>query len=174
MSASSPARHAARVALATLALIASIGVLVWTRGAGDEARELLGFRFDRPGRHPGDAIGVAATNLRLVAAALVAAWSLRICPRLRLPLDITLAAVLALNTVAAGVALGAYGPRLLGAVAPHGPVELAGFALAGGAYLAARAGQPGAGRLALAAGGAVVLVAAGAALETYLQIGADR
>jgi hypothetical protein len=174
VSASSLARHAARVALATLALIASIGVLVRTLGAGDEARELLGFRFDRPGRHPRDAIGVAATNLRLVAAALVAAWSLRICPRLRPPLDITLAAVLALNTVPAGVALGAYGSRLLGALALHGPVELAAFALAGGAYLAARAGEPGAVRLALAAGGAVVLVAAGAALETYVQIVGDR
>jgi hypothetical protein len=174
VSASSLARHAARAAVAMLALIAGIGVFVWALGAGDEARELLGFRFDRPARHPCDAIGVAATNLRLVAAALVAAWGVRICPRLRLPLDITLAAVLALNTVAAGVALGAYGSRLLGAVAPHGPVELAGFALAGGAYLAARAGEPGAGRLARAAGGAVVLVAAGAALETYVQIGADR
>jgi hypothetical protein len=135
---------------------------------------LLGFGFESPSRDAGDAIGVTATNLRLVAAPLVAAWGVRICPRLRPPLDITLAAVLALNVIAAGVALGAYGPRLLGAVAVHAPLELAGFALAGGAYLAARTGQPAASHPAVTAGGAAVLVAAGAALETYVQIGADR
>jgi putative Mn2+ efflux pump MntP len=94
--------------------------------------------------------------------------------RLRRPLDVTLALVLLLNTTAVGIALGAYGSRLLASVALHGPLELAAFSLAGGAYLAARAGELGAGRLAIAAGLAVVLVAAGAVAETYVQIGAAR
>ena len=168
-----PAR-ATRVALVALALIAATALLVAALGAGHRARELLGLRFAGPGGRPGDALQVATTNLRLAGAALIAAWAVRGRPQLRRPLDLTLAALGALNVATTGVALGAYGDRLLGPVALHAPLELGAFAVAGGAYLAARAGQPGAGRLAIATGGAVVLVAAGAALETYVQIGADR
>jgi hypothetical protein len=166
--------RAARVALAALAVIAATALLVSTSGADHRARDLLGLRFAGPGGHPADALQIAATNLRLVAAALIAAWAVRGRPQLRWPLDATLAVVAALNVAAAGLALGAYGDRLLASVALHSPLELAAFSLAGGAYLAARAGEFGAGRLAVAAGMAVVLVAAGAALETYVEIGAGR
>lgn len=168
------AGHAWRVALATLALSAATALTAWLVGDGDELREQLRFRFDGPTREPRDALESAATNTRLAAAALVAAWVVGTNRRLRPPLDLTLALVLLLNTTAVGIALGAHGSRLLIEVAPHGPLELAAFSLAGGAYLAARAGGLGAGRLAVAAGVAVALVAAGAAVETYVQIGADR
>jgi hypothetical protein len=168
------ASHAGRVALVMLGLSAATALLVWVIGNGDETRQQLGFPFDGPTHQTRDALESAATNGRLAAAALLAAWIVGSHRRLRLPLDVTLALVLVLNTTALGMALGAYGSRLLADIALHGPLELAAFSLAGGAYLAARAGGLGAGRLAVAAGGAVVLVAAGAALETYVQIGADR
>jgi hypothetical protein len=168
-----PAR-ATRVALFALALIAATALLVAAAGAGDRARELLGLRFAGPSGRPGDALQVATANLRLAAAALIAAWAVQGRPQLRRPLDLTLAAVGTLNAVTMGIALGAYGDRLLGPVAMHAPLELGAFAVAGGAYLAARAGELGGGGLAIAAGVALVLVATGAAVETYVQIGADR
>ena len=54
-------------------------------------------------------------------------------------LDVLLGGLLALNAGLLGVAFGGYGGRLLAAVWLHGPLELAAFSLAGGAYLAARA-----------------------------------
>ncbi len=165
-------RHAARVALATLALTISTALLVWALGAGHYARQLLGFPFDPPARRPGEALEIAATNLRLVAASLLAALVVRVRPQLRRLFDITLVVVLALNTATVGVALGAYGTRLLGALVLHGPLELAAFALAGSAYLAARAGELSIGRLPGVAVVAVALVGAGAVVETYVQIGA--
>jgi hypothetical protein len=168
------APHAARVALVAIALIAGTALLVRALGADDRTHALLGLRFAGPGGNRADALQAAGTNLRLAAAALIAAWAVRGRPRLRLALDATLAVVAALNLATMGLALGAYGSRLLASVALHGPLELAAFSLAGGAYLAARAGELGAGRLAIAAGVAVVLVAAGAVAETYVQIGAAR
>ena len=167
------AHEACRVALATLALASATAFVVWVVGNGDELREQLGFRFDGPTRQTRDALESAASNGRLAAAQLLAAWVVASHRRLRRPLDVTLALVLLLNTTAVGIALGAYGSRLLASVALHGPLELAAFSLAGGAYLAARVGELGAGRLAIAAGVAVVLVAAGAVGETYVRIGGD-
>jgi hypothetical protein len=165
--------RATRVALVALALIAATALLVAAAGAGNRVRELMGLRFAGPSGRPADALHAATTNLRLAATALIAAWAVRGRPQLRRPLDVTLAAVGALNVATMGVALGAYGDRLLGPVAMHAPLELGAFAVGGGAYLAARAGELGAGRLAIAAGVAVVLVAAGAVAETYVQIGGD-
>jgi hypothetical protein len=167
-------RHAGRVAVCALALTAAAAVLVRAFGAEADARELLGFRFDPPAGQPGEALRVATTNLRFVAAALVAAWAVTSRPRLRLPFDITLALVLALNVGAAGLAVGAYGTRALHAVAAHGPLELAAFALAGGAYLAAREGQLPSHGLIQAAAAALALAALGAAVEAYVQIGDAR
>jgi hypothetical protein len=140
--------------------------------ADHQARRLLGFDFDPPARRPGQTIEIAATNLRLVAAALLAALVVRGRPQLRRPLDATLAALLALNTATLGVALGAYGPRLVGALAPHAPLELAAFSLGGGVYLAARGAHISTGALIAVAAVAVTLVAAGAIVETYVRIGA--
>jgi hypothetical protein len=167
-------RHAVRVAVCALGLTAATAVLVRALGADPAARELLGFRFDPPARQPGEALRVAATNLRLVAAGLVAAWAVTSRPRLRLPFDITLALLLALNVGAVGLAVGAYGTRAVHAVALHGPLELAAFALAGGAYLAAREGQLPSHDLIQAVVLVLALVALGAAVEAYVQLGDTR
>jgi hypothetical protein len=92
------------------------------------------------------ALAILAANLRVAAlvfamAAVVrlghraggdARWFRRVCDALAL----TPAAV---NAAVLGVSFGAYGPRMLAATLPHGPVELAAFARAGALYLRARA-----------------------------------
>jgi hypothetical protein len=166
--------QATRVALVTLALIAATALLVAAAGAGDRARELIGLRFAGPSGRPADALQVATTNLRLAASALIAAWAVRGRPQLRRPLDVTLAIVGGLNAATMGVALGAYDDRLLGSIALHAPLELGALAVAGGAYLDGRDGMLPTGALAAAAAAAVGLIAVGAVLETYVQIGGDR
>jgi len=56
--------------------------------------------------------------------------------------DVVLVALLAVNAARIGAAAGAYGLPLLDYLIPHGPLELAGFALAGTPYLNARQGTP--------------------------------
>jgi hypothetical protein len=166
--------RATRVALVALALIAATALLVAAAGAGNRVRELMGLRFAGPSGRPADALHAATTNLRLAATALIAAWAVRGRPQLRRPLDVTLAVVGALNAATMGVALGAYGHRLLGSVALHAPFELGAFAVAGGAYLAGRDGGLPAAALPAAAAAAVGLIAVGAVLEIYVQLGGDR
>lgn len=165
------AHNVARVALAMLALTGGAALMVWAFGASAHVRHRLGFRFDPPAGRAGEAVQIAATNLRLVAASLLAAVVVRRLHELRRPLDVTLAAVLALNTGALGLALGAYGSRLVEAVALHAPLELAALALASGAYMTACAGDLTVAALAAVAVVAAALVAGAAVAETYVQIG---
>lgn len=168
------AHHAGRVALATIALAVGVGLLVPALGASGQVQRLLGFAFDAPPREPRAAVDVAVGNLRLVAAGFVAALTIGLRPQLRPPLDVTLAAVTALNAAALGIASGAYGPQLLEALALHAPLELGAFAVAGGTYLAARQGAVTATAFTVAALAAVVLMLTAAVLETYVQIGYGR
>jgi hypothetical protein len=116
-------RSAGGVVAVTVALAGAVALLVRAFGADADARELLAFRFDPPGRRPGEALDVAATNLRFVVAALLAARAVTSRPRLRLPFDITLTLVLAINAAAVGITLGAYGTRTLRAIAAHWPLD---------------------------------------------------
>lgn len=163
--------NVARVTLAMLVLTAGTALMVSAFGVSAYVRYRLGFTFDPPARRPSEAVEIAATNLRLVAALLLAAFVVRGLPELRRPLDATLVAVLALNTAALGLALGAYGSRLVNAVALHAPLELAALALSVGGYLTARAGDLTVAPFAAVTVVAVTLVAAGAVVETYVQIG---
>jgi hypothetical protein len=165
-------RHAAAVVAAALALTGAVALLTRALGTGG-ARELLGLPFAPPAREPGEALQAAATNGRYVATPLVAAWAVTSTPCPRFPFDVTLALVFVLNVGAVGVALGAYGTRALHAIAAHWPLELAAFALAGGAYLAARRGGLRLGSLAAAAAACAVLLSAAAVVETYVRIGGD-
>jgi len=168
------ARHAVRAALAQLALSGATALITWALGAEATASRLLGLRFEEPARNPRAALDVVATNLRLVAACLAAACAVRLRPQLEPPLDAILGGLLALNAIVIGLAAAGYGGRLLASLAAHGPAELAGFAAAGGAYLAARTGELSTAELASVAAAAVALIAAAAALETYVAIGGER
>ena len=167
-------RQAAQVAVAALALAAATALLVGALGQRAAARGLLGLRFDEPAREPRAALEVAATNLRLLAACLIAAAAVRLRSQLRPLLDGILGGLLAVNAIVIGLAAAGYGERLLASLAAHGPPELAAFALAGGGYLAARAGELSTGGFAAVAAAAVALIAVAAVLETYVQLGGTR
>jgi hypothetical protein len=79
---------------------------------------------------------------------------------------------LGFNAGAIGLALGAYGTRLMEAIVLHGTLELAAFALAGGAYLRARRGALGPCALLGAGAASFVLLAAAALVEAWVAPGA--
>jgi hypothetical protein len=165
------AGDALRFAFGTLGLIVALALLVRAVGAAPPVRALLGFRFDAPPREPGEALALAATNLRLAAAALLAAALVQTRPDLRMVLDATLGGLLAFNIAGAASALGAYGTRLLIDVGAHAALELLAFSLAGGVYFAARRRELDGRRLAGAAACCAWLLAGAALVETYLQLG---
>jgi hypothetical protein len=164
-------RRACRLAVAATVLSCATALAVSALGGGEAARELLAFRFEPPPREPAEALRVAATNARLAAAALLAACAVSARPQLRPPFDLTLSVLLAFNAGLVGLAGAAYGARLVAEAALHAPLELAGFAAAGGAYLAARAGELSARGVAGAGAAATSLVVTGAVVETYFRIG---
>jgi hypothetical protein len=164
--------RSALTAASLLAAIAAVAVTVRLAGATPAARSALAFEFSRPPARPGEALAVAAGNGRLVGAVVLAALLVGLRPAIRPTLDLVIGALAGLNATTAGIALAAYGTRLLKAVATHAPLELAGFAVAGGAYLSARRHPLDGGQLIAAAAASSLLVAAAAVLETYVQIGA--
>jgi hypothetical protein len=168
------AGRSALTAARLVAAIAAVAVTVRLAGAASAARSALAFEFSRPPARPGDALAVAAGNLRLIGGVLLAALLVGRRPAIRPALDLVVGALAGLNATTAGVALAAYGTRLLEAVAAHGPLELAAFAVAGGAYLSARRHPLDRGQLIAAAASSSLLLAAAAVLETYVQIGGGR
>lgn len=167
-------RRAGALAVAALLAGAAVAVAVWLLGAGAQARELLELDFVGPDPALAVALNTAATNLRLAAAVLLAAYARSRWPWLRPAVDPLMLLLLAVNCLLLGVAAGGYGHRLLATLALHGPPELAGFALAGAAYLAARAQQLTLPNLCATAAGAAALLLAAAWVETYVSLGGTR
>jgi hypothetical protein len=166
--------RSARAAAWLLAAIAAVAVAARLAGLTSAARSCLAFEFSRPPATAGEALTVAGGNLRLAGAVLFAAYLTGPRPAIRPVLDVVVGSLAALNATAAGVALAAYGSRLLEAVAAHAPLELAGYAVAGGAYLRARRGQLDGHQWAAAAATCTGLLAGAAVVETYVQIGGER
>lgn len=161
-----------RVGAAACALCAAVALGVALAGQRDTARTELAFGFPTAPRELAHAAAIAAHNARYAAAVLIACLAVGWAPTLRVVLDAALAALLGFNATLIGVALGAYGLRLAQAIAVHGTLELAAFALVGGAYLRARSGELGWGELTLAAAGSLLLVAAAGLLEAWVAPGA--
>ncbi len=169
-------------AVAAVIAAATVAVAVAVRlTAAEPTRLLLDFPFAGLAARPESALGILATNLRLLLAALAATlivqspWCApRVGRRSALgllvvsTLDTLVSLQTAFNTVFAGAALGAYGSRMATAMLPHGPLELAAFALALALYLQARHGPLPTRRLVAVAAGCAALLAIAAALETYL------
>jgi hypothetical protein len=163
----------ALVAAALLAAIAAAAVAVRALGLAASARDWLGFDFVPPRASAGEALAVGAGNLRLAAAVLLGALLVRARPATRPALDVVAGVLGLLNAGVTGVALGAWGGPLLEAVVVHGALEFTAFAIAGGAYLAARASELEVRRLAGATAACAGLLAAAAAVETYVPLGGD-
>lgn len=168
------------VAFAVTGLVAVVALGVRLADAA-AVREWLSFGFPGLPRTPAEAASIFANNARLDAATLVAcvvaraAWAggdgrletltLR---GVAVLCDVVLGVVCAFHIAFVGVALGAYGGRVAGAIVPHGPFELAAFALPLAVYIAARRGPVSLRRLGAAAATSLVLMAVAAILEVFL------
>lgn len=156
-------------AIAILMAATAAAAVAWS-GHGQEVRRILRFDFAGVRRSPSEVVEVALHNGRLAAGALVLALVVpRLGPRTRRAATVLLAALLAINAAAIGVAVGAYGLRLLAAIAPHLPLELGGLSLAGGSCMQALREPLRPRTVAIVAGGCAASITAAAALETYLS-----
>jgi hypothetical protein len=84
--------------------------------------------------------------------------------------ELILTGVIAANVLVLGAGLGAYGERMARAELPHGPVELAAYALALALYRQGRKRILPAGHLAKVAAVSVALLALAATLETFVNV----
>jgi hypothetical protein len=133
-----------------------------------QLREVFGFRLAlAPAGTAGMAALIAANNVREAAVPLLFAV-LKVGRRRWLLIvgDVVVSASLAVNVALGGLALGAYGLRLLRYL-PQWPLEWGGLALALAAWQRARRGQRDPCELALLAIGAAMLLCLGALIETY-------
>jgi hypothetical protein len=166
--------------ISALALLAAVIVAI-ALAAG--VRHALNFPF--PGVQPtlANATAIFANNAKLMTGVLALALVVqapwlenrgRPAPAWHRALvracDTLLALPVAANVIVVGAALGAYGGRMARAMLPHGPVELAAFALSLTVYLEARRGpiRP-RGAAALIALSFLTLALA-ALLETYITV----
>jgi hypothetical protein len=162
-------------AAAAAVVVAGAALAVAATGLADDARRLLSFGFGGVEQTPAEAARIALHNTRLAAGTLLSAAARpRIPSPLRPALDTCLAALLAFNAGAVGVALGAYGTRVATAIAPHMPLELTAFSLAGGAYMQARKQSPSLRALSALAALCALLLAGAATLETAAPLGGPR
>jgi hypothetical protein len=169
---------AVRITGALLALAALTAVTVRLAAAGP-ARDLLGFGFAGTPARLGEAVAIFWNNLRLLAAVVLAAVVAQLA-RLEAPdrgaairavlwlCDAVLIVAAAGHAVLVGSGVGAYGERMVLGLLPHGPVELAAFALGLALYVAARREQVAPWRFAALAAAGVVGLAIAAPMEVFL------
>jgi hypothetical protein len=173
------ARLTAAVAAALTVAVLAVAALVRVAYA-EPARAMLAFGFGGVAARPQSVVSIFAANARLLAAVIAAAVIVQSawCGRLAAPraplacavvaaLDTLLALQVALNVLIVGAALGAYGTRMVAAILPHGPFELAAFAFALALYLRARRHRLAPRRIATTAAACLGLLAFAAVLETY-------
>jgi hypothetical protein len=169
-------RQAALAAAAIAVAVAGVAALVVAPLAAAPVREALGFGFAGVPRRLGEALAILAVNVRwlgAVAAPIVIVQSARFAGSdhrvLRPIADAMLAVAVLVNAAVVGAAVGAYGGRMIVAMLPHGPIELAAYALAIALYLRARSERL---RLVPAvrlAAWALGLLVVAAFTETFLQ-----
>lgn len=158
--------------LATVTLIAGAAETVRLTGAEEQARHLLQFGFDGVPRSPWQMASIALHNAKFVVGAIVGAAVVpHTSRRVRLAFDVLLSSVLVINGSAIGIAIGAYGTRVLPILAPHLPLEIAATSAAGGVYVRSRTAPVAGTALTVVALGSVALLILAAALETYVQGG---
>jgi hypothetical protein len=164
-------------ALAIAACIVLAGaVAIMARGW---ARDWLRFTFPGVADRPAVAVGIFAHNLRSLSGVFVLLIFARLAPlapdkrttRLTVRLgELLLAGAITANIVVVGAALGAYRERMLLALLPHGPVELAAYSLALALYLQDRRRKLQVAYVATAVAACVALLAIAAVLETWVTV----
>jgi Stage II sporulation protein M len=179
------AARSQRLELARLAILISVLAIaacivlagIVAVAAPVQARDWLGFRFPGLAARPAVAVGIFAHNLRSLSGVFVLLTFARLAPpdgrsaRLTVRLgELILAGAIAANVVTVGAAVGAYRERMVLALLPHGPVELAAYALALALYLQDRRRNLPAAYVAKVAAVCVALLAIAAALETFVSL----
>ena len=167
--------------LTGVAAIAACTVLagVIAMAAPVQARGWLGFTFPGLAARPAVAVGILAHNLRSLSGVFVLLIFARLAPRapdkrsarlgVRLG-EVILAGAITANVAVVAAALGAYRQRMVLALMPHGPVELAAYSLAIALYLQDRRRNLPAAYVAKVAVACVALLAIAAVLETWVSV----
>lgn len=166
------------VAATLTALTALVAGVVHVGFAG-ETRRLLGFPFAGLVAQPSTVLTIFAGNARIlicVMAAAVIVQSPWCAARSSFGvvavslLDTLVALQTGLNVLLVGASLGAYGPRMLTAMLPHGPAELLAFSLALALYLRSRRRPVGGFAVVLSGTMCLTLLFVAAVLETYIVL----
>jgi hypothetical protein len=141
----------------------------------------LNYRFSGVPARPHEAVAIFVHNGRALAGVfgllLIAQTALRggaqpglVQHAVRNAAEAVIAGLIAANVLLVGAGLGAYGGRMARAMLPHGPVELAAFALALAVYLQGRCRALLAWYVVTAGATSVLLLAGAAVLETYVTV----
>jgi hypothetical protein len=169
-------RASALAALAALAVIAVVALLTHVITGG--AARPLATNIDGIPNHAGEAVAILTHNalqaLPVITASAVLDGIRVYRPDhsgppllMRAMLDGAVVVIVAKNLLVLGVVLGIYTTSGAIAMLPHGPIELAGFALVVGLYANARRRRVAAVQWVTGLGGTAVLLAVAAAVETY-------
>jgi len=167
-----------RLAAVTLAGVVVAAAVVRVALA-PQARVWLGYSFRGIPARVNAAVAIFAHNGRAILGVFGLLLIAQIAARapggpvlriIRTGGELILACVIAANALVVGAALGAYGQRMVRAVLPHGPVELAAYTAALALYLQGRRRALPMGHLATVAGASVALLALAAALETFVNV----
>jgi hypothetical protein len=159
---------AAGMAAAALAVAAVVHLALAV-----EVRRRFGFGFAGVPATADSALAILVANARLLAVVFAAIaltqipCNERVASLLLPATDAILVLEVALNTIVVGAALGAYGTRMLAAVLPHGPIELAAFSLALALYVHARRARLPRRHIAAVGTACVSGLALAATLETF-------
>lgn len=176
------ARIAARIAGALTLAVLAIGLAV-DIAAIAPARRLLAFQFRGVPAEPAVAATVFVHNLHALLAiggALLVAQMPYLVDRaadpgrsqgmLRVVCEVALAGAVTANVMVIGVSFGAYGSRMTRAALPHGPLELAAYALALALYIQARRRALPARHIFIVIALSTCLLAVAAVLETFVNV----
>jgi hypothetical protein len=165
-----PVRATALIAALLLGGAAAVAAVVAVTGRAG-AREALVFSFPALPRTAGEALGILVNNARVAAGVFVAALVAQVAAPAR-PLvyvcDAALALAALVHVVLVGAGIAAYGGRMVAALLPHGPLELAAYSLALGLYVRVRRAPLPPRAWAATGGAALVLLAIAAPVEVFL------
>jgi hypothetical protein len=171
---------AALIASTLIAAVALIAAVTRVAFAG-QARGWLGYRFPGVPARPDIAVLIFEHNLIALLGVLGVLLIAQIAARafdgpgpiqraVHVCAELSLTAGIAANTLVVGVAIGAYGTRMVAAVLPHGPVELAAYTLAIALYLHGRRRALPARRIVPTIATSLALLAVAAVLETFVTL----
>lgn len=172
--------HVAGIVAAALTAAAVVTAVVVHLALAGEARRWLDYRFPGVPGHVSTAVWILGHNARGLAGVLGLLMVAQLAARspaparaqlaLRSAGEVVIAAAIAANVLVIGTAIGGYGTRMLVAMVPHGPVELAAYSLALGLYLRGRRRALPTARMVMVACASVALLALAAALETWVSL----